>query len=65
MAAEASSFLSPHAGPNCGHKTVTEDIKDIRWCSNSPVLLDWVSNSWRNWSSNSVNRVLGAGTIPR
>jgi hypothetical protein len=37
----------------------------IHWCSYSPVLRDWLSNSWRSWSSNSVRRELGAGTIPR
>jgi hypothetical protein len=40
-------------------------LADIHWCSYSPVLRDWLSNSWRSWSSNSVRRELGAGTIPR
>lgn len=61
---EGQAWDAMHKKSRTGRDRWKED-DNLHWCSNSPVLLDWFSNSWRNWSNNSVRRELGAGTIPR
>lgn len=63
---EATALINdlPNQFPRMAPDEILEKM-NILLCSYSPDLACWFSNSTRTWSSNSVKRLFGAGTIPR